>query len=89
MLFRVEHIPHRNRTLKGKCRACSRHSTFKIKLHKLKAVIVLKPEYCGKHVITKQVAEGDIFRKEYVPIGNKPYLLCSKQCVVLAQLKFL
>jgi hypothetical protein len=79
MLFRIENIPHRNRKLFGKCRGCNRHSTFKIKLHKTKPAFRLKPGLDGEPII----------HKEYKPIGKKPYLLCSKGCVTMAQLKFL
>lgn len=80
MLFRVEHIPHRNRVLKGKCRGCSRHSTFKIRLHKLKADFKIYQDSKDSEPYVK---------KEYKPIGKHPYLLCSKGCITLAELKFL
>ena len=88
MLFRVEHIPHRNRVLKGKCRACNRHSTFKIKLHKTMANMALHLPKGMKKPVPWEVAQ-QYMRKEYKPIGKKPLLLCSKNCIVMAQLKFL
>lgn len=87
MLFRVEHIPHRSRVLKGKCRGCNRHSTFKIKLHKLTAYLRVvgweEVEVKGK---MRRKAKYD---KEFRPIGKRPYLLCSQRCITLAKLKFL
>lgn len=88
MLFRVENIPHRNRKLFGKCRACNRHSTFKIKLHKTQVTMVMHiPKSVKKPVPFKEAQQ--YIRKEYMPIGNKPLLLCSKNCVTMAQLKFM
>ena len=88
MLFRVENIPHRDRKLFGKCRACNRHSTYKIKLHKTMANMALHLPKGMKKPVPWEVAQ-QYMRKEYKPIGKRPYLLCSKNCIVMAQLKFL
>ena len=88
MLFRVETIPHRSRAKHGKCRACNRHSTFKVKLHKLRAEIrvVGYEEAVDKK---GKIFKRPILDKQFVPIGKYPYLLCSRRCITMAQLKFL
>ena len=116
MLFRVENIPHRDRKLMGKCRACKRHSTFKVKLHRLQPCLknTGKYEWVEREVLVKNTTptptptkgkkskkqpakpqtktvmkRQPIIEKEFRPIGNKPYLLCSRRCITLAQLAFL
>jgi|ERR1035438_1167892 hypothetical protein len=107
MLFRVEPIPHRDRKEFGKCRACKRHSTFKIRLHKLTATLRATGKYEWEEVevpiryktgkkkgqktgkTEKVMKKTPVIVKEFRPIGNKPYLLCSRKCIVLAQLAFL
>lgn len=98
MLFRVEHIPHRNRKLMGKCRGCKRHSTFKIKLHRLTPMLRATGKYTWEEVevkdkktkqVVKKMKKQPVIVKEFRPIGNKPYLLCSRRCIVLAELAFL
>jgi|ERR1035437_1839158 hypothetical protein len=103
MLFRIETIPHRDRKLFGKCRACKRHSTYKIKLHKLVACLRFTGKYeweekevyirdkKGKKTTKteKKMVKTPVIVKEFRPIGKHPYLLCSRRCIVLAQLAFL
>lgn len=88
MLFRVESIPHYKRNLKGKCRGCNRHSTFKVKLHKLTPYmkVVRYEEVPNKKGVMKK---HPVYDKEFRPIGKRPYLLCSRRCITMAQLKFL
>ena len=87
MLFRVEHIPHRSRSISGKCRGCKRHSTYKIRLHKLKAYLKVCKDSNGKTIKDKDGSPK--IDKEFRPIGNQPLLLCSRRCITLAQLAFL
>ena len=98
MFFRVETIPHRNRKLFGKCRSCGRHSTFKIKLHKTTCCLKQTGKYEMKEIevknkktktVEKKMIKDYEIVKEWRPIGNHPYLLCSRKCIVMAKLKFL